>query len=150
MEEDRALEQLRTVQLLETTIGPQSIRQLESMLAERSDNLLHQIEENARTNRALLQAVIDGWVAFDKPAPRAPAPKHESRLTREEILTGFIELKESQAEVLRAALAVAPSERLASLLQEIIRTEEDTATALRELLPPASAATHAQSPEPGA
>jgi hypothetical protein len=134
---DRSLEQLRTVQLLETTIGPQTVRQLESILAERSTTLLNQIEEDRRRNRALLEVVIDEWARLGQPQPApAPEPTQPGRLSREEVLSGFIDLKRSQADVLRGALENAPTDRLRALLEEIIQREEATADALRALLGP--------------
>lgn len=132
--DERALEQLRTVQLLETTVGPRSIRQLHNVLTERSRELLVKIEEDARRHRAVLETVIQEWGAHARtqtPGPREP----ETRLTHEEILESFVELKAAQAEVLRRAAQGAPSEHLREMLEDVARREDETAQALRELLP---------------
>lgn len=134
MADERALEQLRTVQLLESTVGPKSIRQLENVLAERSRELLVRIEEDSRRHRALLETVITEWAALARPAAKQ-APQPESRLSHEEMLSSFIELKESQAEVLRRAAASAPTDHIKQVLAQVADREEATATALKELLP---------------
>lgn len=136
--DERALEQLRTVQLLEETIGPRTIRQLGAVLSDRSSETLVRIEEDARRHRAVLEEVIREWAHLARPR-REEAPAAEHHLSEQEILESFIELKQSQADVLRRAASAAPNDDLRERLEEVAAREEDTVERLRKLLGTAEA-----------
>lgn len=130
--EERALEQLRTVQILEETISPRSLGRLETFLHEERPDLLARLEEDARLHRRILGDVLREWAAAR--APRRAREEPEARLSREELLSGLAELKEGEAEVLRRAAAFAPRSDLRSTLERIAEREERTARELRGLL----------------
>lgn len=135
---DRALDELRTIQYLEDTVGPAGLRRLADALEDPEDRELVQIvRRRAATASFELESIVEEWRRELSGAPaRAPAPRDERGLDAAEIVESFIEVKRSSAELLRRAARDAPNDRLRERLILLAKEEDEAADSLAEIAPP--------------
>lgn len=134
MHRERVLEQLRTIQLLEESLGPKGLLKLRGIArdADGLDLVDHLMARSQATLNELTE-VIEEWGTAAN--PRLPVREaREERLDREEILQSYIELKEDEAQILKRAATEAPSEDIRERLEVMARREHENAEKLRSLL----------------
>lgn len=119
----KALQELRTIQYLEETVGPTGLRRLADALPD-SDarEVVLQLRRRAASASLELEGIIEEWNAAVSDRPRRPKQLAPGGLDLAELLESFVEVKRSSAELLRRAAHEAPTagirERLLALAQE--------------------------------
>ena len=113
----RTLNELRTIQYLEETVGPAGLRR------------------RAAGASLELESIIEDWSVILSNKPRKPKPTQPGGLDTAEIVESFVEVKRSSAELLRRAAREAPSDRLRERLLALASEEDEAATTLSRLLP---------------
>jgi hypothetical protein len=127
------LDQLRTIQLLEESLGPKSLRQLRSVLPdEASQRALEEVSRDSVDALRGLDDIIHEWTRHETGEKVRPAPT--PALDYEEVLQSVIELKDSEAQMLKRAAETAPTDALAARLRELSGSAEDAAERLRGIL----------------
>ena len=133
----RTLNELRTIQYLEETVGPAGLRRLADAL---HDDEQREIVQNLRRRAASasfeLESIMEEWNQLLTGAPRKAKPMPTGGLETSEIVESFIEVKRSSAELLRRASRTAPNDRLRERLNTLADEEENAAQQLEKLLPP--------------
>lgn len=131
----RALNELRTIQYLEETVGPAGLRRLADALP---DDAQREVVQNIRRRAASasfeLENILEEWNHHLSGKPRRPTPHPVGGLDTAEILESFIEVKRSSAELLRRSAKEAPTERLRERLLDLAAEEENAAAKLEGLL----------------
>lgn len=125
------LDGLRTVHLIEDAIVQRGLRQLRGLLKDADGRrLLDELALSAVGSLNDLDDIVAGWSEERDGAPQRPLAPDAS--DRAEILRSFVDLKESEAMVLRKAARDAP-ERFRARLEELAAQAEDQARRLKEL-----------------
>ena len=131
----RELDELRTIQLLEETVGPKGLRQLRrAMKDEAGRRVLETVARQGVDDLRDLDEVLHEWarvVGEDGP-PEAPVG-HEA-LPTEEVLRSVVELKESEAQMFRRSAETAPTDRIRTRLLNLAARQEAAAEKLKSLL----------------
>lgn len=123
------IEGLRTVHLIEEAIIQRGLRQLKDLLRDpEGRRLLDDITVNAVGSVHELEEILREWTAQREGAPARPAAIPQP--DRAELLRSFVELKESEAVVLRRAARAAP-EALQPRLEDLAEQAEDHAERLK-------------------
>ena len=135
----RTLNELRTIQYLEETVGPAGLRRLADALQnDEHRSTVQDLRRRAASASLELESIIEDWSHHVGGKPRktkAPAP---GGLDMAEIVESFVEVKRSSAELLRRAARDAPSERLRERLLALAEEEEQAAVKLSDISPPPS------------
>lgn len=128
------IDELKTIQMLEETIGPKTLRQLRFAFSdEASRRILESVARGASDDLRELDDLVLEWARVEG-TPHASPPIHEEGLDRAEILSSIVELKESEAKMMRRAAEDAPSERLRERLLHLAARQEGAAEKLKSLL----------------
>ena len=127
----RTLNELRTIQYLEETVGPSGLRRLADALPDESTRATVQDLRRRAAGASLeLESIIEDWNAFLTNTPRKPKPLQPGGLDAAEMVESFVEVKRASAELLRRAARDAPTPRLQERLHSLAREEEAAAEAL--------------------
>lgn len=125
------LDGLRTVHLIEDAIVQRGLRQLRGLLKDADGRkLLDELALSAVGSLNDLDDIVAGWSEERDGAPKRPLVPDAS--DRAEILRSFVDLKESEAMVLRKAARDAPP-RFRERLERLAEQAEDQARRLGEL-----------------
>lgn len=135
----RTLNELRTIQYLEETVGPAGLRRLADALSDEAHRAsIQELRRRAASASLELESIIEDWSAAVATAPRKPKVLQPGGLDTAEIVESFLEVKKASAELLRRASRDAPTERLRDRLVELAEEEEEAAVKLARILPPPS------------
>lgn len=128
------LDELRTIQVLEESLGPKSIRRLRRYLEDRGQReVLDDVARDASATLRELDDVIHEWTSVgERPEEAVVTP--EETLDVQDVLSSVIELKESEAQLFRRAAEDAPSEELRARLVKLASQAEEMAERLQSLL----------------
>lgn len=133
----RTLNELRTIQYLEETVGPAGLRRLADALPDEDHRAaVQELRRRAASASLELESIIEDWSAAATNKPRKPRAAEPGGLETGEIVESFVEVKRASAELLRRAAKDAPSERLRERLLTLATEEEHAADRLREIIPP--------------
>lgn len=128
------LGELETIQLLEETVGPRSLRDLRAAFDDESERrIVESLARGAADDLRELDEVLHAWrrhAGTPQPAPRRETPV----VDRSEILASLIELKESEASILRRAAEDAPAPALRDRLLALAARAESAGEKLKSLL----------------
>ncbi|HUR69091.1 MAG TPA: hypothetical protein VM370_07575 [Candidatus Thermoplasmatota archaeon] len=132
----RTLNELRTIQYLEETVGPAGLRRLADALADDDQRAaVHELRRRAASASLELEAIIEDWTAALANKPRKPKPAQPGGLDTSEIVESFIEVKRASGELLRRAARDAPNDRLRERLLGLAQEEEEAAMKLERIIP---------------
>lgn len=130
----RTLNELRTIQYLEETVGPTGLRRLADALPdERNRALVQSLRRRAASASLELESIIEEWSQISSDEPRRPKPLAPGGLDLAELVESFVEVKRASAELLRRAAREAPDPTLRERLLSIAEDEDEAATKLSEL-----------------
>lgn len=133
----RTLNELRTIQYLEETVGPAGLRRLADALPEDDHRaVVLELRRRAAGASLELESIIEDWSQILSNKPRRAKPTQPGGLETAEIVESFVEVKRSSGELLRRAARDAPNDRLRERLLALASEEEEAARALQRLLPP--------------
>ena len=134
----RTLNELRTIQYLEETVGPAGLRRLADALHDEDHRAaVQELRRRAASASLELESIIEDWSAAAANRPRKPKPP-TGGLEAGEIVESFIEVKRASGELLRRAAKDAPTERLRERLLALAQEEEEAALKLQRITPPPS------------
>ena len=130
----KALNELRTIQYLEETVGPTGLRRLADALPD-SDarEVVLQLRRRAASASLELEGIIEDWNAAVTDRPRRPKQLAPGGLDVAEILESFVEVKRSSAELLRRAAREAPTPQIRERLIALAKDEDSAAEKLQGL-----------------
>lgn len=130
----RTLNELRTIQYLEETVGPAGLRRLADALPDDEQRSLVQgLRRRAASASLELESILEDWNAIVTNKPRRAKPLAPGGLDAAEIVESFVEVKRASAELLRRAAKDAPTPRLRERLIALAEEEDGAATKLQEL-----------------
>ena len=131
----KALNELRTIQFLEETVGPTGLRRLADAL---QDDAARQVVLALRRRAAHasleLESIIEDWNLAVADRPRKPQKLAPGGLDLFELLESFVEVKRSSAELLRRAAKDAPTDAIRSRLAALAEEEDEAAVNLEGLM----------------
>lgn len=131
---NRTLNELRTIQYLEETVGPAGLRRLADALPDdESRQIVQNLRRRAASASLELESIIEDWASATTDQPRRPKPLGPTGLDFAEMVESFIEVKRSSAELLRRAAKTAPNETLRERILALADDEEQAATKLQSL-----------------
>ncbi len=124
------IEGLRTVHLIEDAIVQRGLRQLRFLLQDADGRrLLDEITMSAVGSISELEDIVQAW---DRERHGEVAPVPTPPVDRDDVLRSFVDLKESEALVLRRAAREAP-EAIRPRLAKLAEKAEDHARRLKQL-----------------
>lgn len=127
----RTLNELRTIQYLEETVGPAGLRRLADALADEEQRAVVQnLRRRAASASLELESILEDWNGILSNKPRKPKALSPGGLDASEIIESFVEVKRASAELLRRAAKDAPTSRLKDRLLALAEEEEAAATKL--------------------
>lgn len=130
----RTLNELRTIQYLEETVGPAGLRRLADALPDEDQRATVQnLRRRAASASLELESIIEDWNSFLSNKPRRPKALAPGGLDTAEIVESFMEVKRSSAELLRRAARDAPTTRLRERLLLLAEEEDQAAVKLQEM-----------------
>lgn len=130
----RTLNELRTIQYLEETVGPAGLRRLADSLPDDQQRAMVQTLRRRAASASLeLESILEDWTAHLTEAPRKPKPLAPGGLDTAEMVESFVEVKRASAELLRRAARDAPTQELKERLLGLAQEEEAAAAKLQEL-----------------
>ena len=130
----RVLNELRTIQYLEETVGPAGLRRLADSLADDEQRALVQgLRRRAAGASLELESILEEWNAILTNKPRRAKPLAPGGLDASEMVESFVEVKRASAELLRRASKDAPTPALRERLLALAEEEETAATKLTQL-----------------
>lgn len=130
----RTLNELRTIQYLEETVGPAGLRRLADALEdEEARASIQALRRRAASASLELESIIEDWNAILTNKPRRAKPLAPGGLDASEIIESFVEVKRSSAELLRRAARDAPTPRLKERLEALAAEEEQAADKLQAI-----------------
>jgi hypothetical protein len=133
----RTLNELRTIQYLEETVGPAGLRRLADALPDEDHRAaVQELRRRAASASLELESIIEDWSSAAANKPRKPKVAQPGGLETAEIVESFIEVKRASAELLRRASKNAPTDRLRQRLLSLAEEEEQAVTALQSLVEP--------------
>lgn len=130
----KALNELRTIQYLEETVGPAGLRRLADALpdgAARSEVL--ELRRRSASASLELEAILEDWNATVHGGPRRPKQLAPGGLDLAELLESFVEVKRSSAELLDRAAKEAPNAELHERLLALADEERAVADMLQRI-----------------
>jgi hypothetical protein len=131
---NRTLNELKTIQYLEETVGPAGLRRLADALPDDdSRRIVQSLRRRAASASLELESIIEDWAHSSSDQPRKPKPLAPSGLDLAEMVESFIEVKRSSAELLRRAAKTAPNETLRERILALAEEEEQAAQKLGRL-----------------
>lgn len=131
----RTLNELRTIQYLEETVGPAGLRRLaEALPDDESRAVVQKVRRLAASTSLELESIIEDWNTLATDQPRKPRPLSGTGLGFADMVESFIEVKRSSAELLRRAARNAPNESLARRLTTLSHEEDSAAEELSTIL----------------
>lgn len=134
----RTLNELRTIQYLEETVGPAGLRRLADALPDDDHRAtVQELRRRAASASLELESIIEDWSLAATNKPRKPKAIQPGGLETAEIVESFVEVKRASAELLRRAAKDAPNERLRARLIALAEEEEQAAVKLQKIAPPA-------------
>ncbi|HVL48623.1 MAG TPA: hypothetical protein VM889_08715 [Candidatus Thermoplasmatota archaeon] len=129
--EERALEELRMLLMLEEGMGARAFRRLRAIAPDdEGRRLVDAVAAASQEMRADLEDVLAAWHRPEREAPPV-APKG---LPAEEIVASFVEMKIDEAQILERAAEKAPNENLARRLRALAATQRSHADRLKSIL----------------
>ena len=132
----KTLNELRTIQYLEETVGPAGLRRLADALPDETARAAVQaLRRRAASASMELESIIEDWNAAVRDEPRRPKPLAPGGLDLAELLESFVEVKQSSADLLRRAAKAAPTGALRARIETLAEDEERAARDLRDLAP---------------
>ncbi|HEX2021539.1 MAG TPA: hypothetical protein VHH36_02430 [Candidatus Thermoplasmatota archaeon] len=130
----KTLNELRTIQYLEETVGPAGLRRLADALPDDEQRSTVQgLRRRAASASMELESIIEDWNAIVANKPRRTKPLAPGGLDAAEMVESFVEVKRSSAELLRRAARDAPTPRLKERLLSLADEEESAADKLSEI-----------------
>lgn len=130
----KTLNELRTIQYLEETVGPSGLRRLADALQdEEVRSTIQGLRRRAASASMELESIIEDWSAVLTNTPRKPKPLQPGGLDAAEIVESFVEVKRASAELLRRAARDAPTSGLKERLSILAEDEETAAEKLDEI-----------------
>ncbi|HET6405303.1 MAG TPA: hypothetical protein VFH78_11705 [Candidatus Thermoplasmatota archaeon] len=133
----RTLNELRTIQYLEETVGPAGLRRLADALTDDDHRAaVQELRRRAASASLELESIIEDWSHAVAGKPRKARAPAVGGLDTAEIVESFIEVKRSSAELLRRAARDAPNDRLRERLLALAKEEEQAADSLATIAPP--------------
>lgn len=130
----RTLNELRTIQYLEETVGPAGLRRLADALTDEDQRLVVQALRRRAAGASLeLESILEEWSAILANKPRRTTPLAPGGLDASEIVESFVEVKRSSAELLRRAAKDAPTPKLRERILTLAEEEDAAATSLTDL-----------------
>ena len=130
----RTLNELRTIQYLEETVGPAGLRRLADALPDEEQRAMVQTLRRRAASASLeLESILEDWNAILTNKPRRAKPLAPGGLDAAEIVDSFVEVKRASGELLRRAAKDAPTPRLRERLLSLAEEEENAAAKLTEL-----------------
>ncbi|MEA3201907.1 MAG: hypothetical protein QOE90_3335 [Thermoplasmata archaeon] len=130
----RTLNELRTIQYLEETVGPAGLRRLADALPDETQRAMVQALRRRAASASLeLEGILEDWTAHVSQVPRKPKPLAPGGLDAAEIVESFVEVKRASAELLRRAARDAPTPSLQERLIALALEEEGAAEKLAVL-----------------
>ncbi|GEM_PF-5087917 len=130
----RTLNELRTIQYLEETVGPAGLRRLADALPDEEQRAMVQALRRRAASASLeLESILEDWTAHLTEAPRKPKPLAPGGLDAAEIVESFVEVKRASAELLRRAARDAPTPALKERLVSLADEEDAAAGKLQSL-----------------
>ena len=132
----RTLNELRTIQYLEETVGPAGLRRLADALPDDDHRAaVQELRRRAASASLELESIIEDWSHAATNKPRKPKLSEPGGLETNEIVESFIEVKRASAELLRRAARDAPNDRLRERLLALADEEEQAAVKLQGIVP---------------
>lgn len=132
----RTLNELRTIQYLEETVGPTGLRRLADALHDEEHRAaVQELRRRAASASLELESIIEDWSHAVVGKPRKPRAQQPGGLDTAEIVESFVEVKRSSAELLRRAARDAPNDRLRDRLLRLAAEEEEAAGTLATIAP---------------
>lgn len=130
----RTLNELRTIQYLEETVGPAGLRRLADSLPDDEQRALVQgLRRRAASASLELESILEDWNAILTNKPRRAKPLAPGGLDAAEMVDSFVEVKRASGELLRRAAKDAPTPKLKERLLNLADEEEGAAVKLQEL-----------------
>lgn len=131
---DRPLEELRTVLVLEEAFGPRGYRELRNALGdEAARGLLDDLARLAVSQMHEIDDLLGLWRRAE-PVPASKTDPPAVGLSGRERIEGLVELKSSEAEVLRHVANAAPTPEIRARLERLAREQDEAAERLRSIL----------------
>lgn len=130
----RTLNELRTIQYLEETVGPAGLRRLADALPDDEQRAMVQgLRRRAASASLELESILEDWNAIVTNKPRRTKPLAPGGLDAAEMVESFVEVKRASAELLRRAAKDAPTPKLRERLLTLAEEEDGAAVKLGEL-----------------
>lgn len=130
----RTLNELRTIQYLEETVGPAGLRRLGDALQDEEQRAIVQnLRRRAASASLELESILEDWNAILSNKPRRAKPLAPGGLDAAEMVESFVEVKRASSELLRRAAKDAPTPKLRERLLSLADEEEAAAVKLSEL-----------------
>lgn len=121
--------------MLEETFGPRGYRELRAAMPGEEGRRL--LDDLARLSVDQMHALDDVMQAWRRARPQAQAPAvapPRRGLSPRELIEGFVELKQSEAEVLREVAREAPAPEIREKLERLAIEQEEAAERLQRFL----------------
>lgn len=130
----RTLNELRTIQYLEETVGPAGLRRLaDSLPDDEQRSMVQGLRRRAASASLELESILEDWNAILTNKPRRAKPLAPGGLDAAEMVDSFVEVKRASGELLRRAAKDAPTPKLKERLLSLADEEEAAAAKLQEL-----------------
>ena len=130
----RTLNELRTIQYLEETVGPAGLRRLADSLPDDDQRAMVQsLRRRAASASLELESILEDWNAILTNKPRRAKPLAPGGLDAAEMVDSFVEVKRASGELLRRAAKDAPTPKLRERLLTLADEEDSAAGKLQEL-----------------
>jgi hypothetical protein len=131
--EERALEELRTLLVLEEGLGPRAFRRLRDAAGtEEGRRVVDAMIAAGQEMRHDIEDILRAWHRREPLEEGEPSSKRG--LPPEEIVASFVELKNDEAEILERAAERAPAPQIASRLREMAARQRAVAERVKGLL----------------
>ncbi len=128
---ESALEELRTIWMVEETVAPKSYKRLRALLSDEKRAVLDDVASASPRTLLRLDQLMRDWEAHRGETPRAAHPAEE--LDTRDLIESLADLKRSEAEILDRAAKAAPEGAIALELAEIAEEERALAEKLESL-----------------
>lgn len=130
----RTLNELRTIQYLEETVGPAGLRRLADALQDDEQrSMVQTLRRRAASASLELESILEDWTTHLTDKPRKAKPLAPGGLDTAEMVESFVEVKRASAELLRRAARDAPTPHLQERLLSLAQEEDAAAQKLQEL-----------------
>lgn len=130
----RTLNELRTIQYLEETVGPAGLRRLADALQDDDQRAMVQTLRRRAASASLeLESILEDWTSHLTDKPRRVKPLAPGGLDAADMVESFVEVKRASAELLRRAARDAPTPQIQERLLSLAEEEEGAAQKLADL-----------------